>query len=400
MPEFKMGAIVQGPDVEFTLHTLGWKAFQDLCAAIASEILGRPVQTFLPSKDGGRDAAFLGTWENAEDAPKNKSTIQCKFVGKADAKLSLANLISELPKAEALAKRGLAHDYIIITNAKISGEAEAEISAAFEAAGVIKCRVFGYTWLNATIRENPRLRMMVPRLYGLGDLSQIIDERAYEQAKYVLSAMGDDLRCFVITEAHRKSVSALTKHGFVLLLGDPASGKSTIGASLAIGALDNGSVGTIKATSPDDFKRHWNPKEPNQFFWIDDAFGPTQYQRALVDGWNQELPLLKAALKAGTRILFTSRNYIWEGAKRDLKTSQFPLLGQSQVIINVQRLTETERAQILYNHIRSGDQPKNVRSALKSHLARVSRNPLFYRKARGDLDHDFLRAALRLNRRR
>ena len=84
--------------------------------------------------------------------------------------------------------------------------------------------------------------MMVPRLYGLGDLSQNIDERAYLQARFILSAMGDDLAAFVTTVAHRQSVEALQQHRFVLLLGDPASGKSTIGASLAIGALDDGAV--------------------------------------------------------------------------------------------------------------------------------------------------------------
>ena len=38
--------------------------------------------------------------------------------------------------------------------------------------------------------------------------------------------------------------------------------------------------------------------EPNQFFWVDDAFGATQYQRFFVDGWNQELPTLRAAVQA------------------------------------------------------------------------------------------------------
>ena len=80
---------------------------------------------------------------------------------------------------------------------------------------------FGRDWITTQIRERLRLRMMVPRVYGLGDLFQIIDERASLQARYIISAMGDDLRCFVTTDAHRRSVEALTRHGFVLLLGIP-----------------------------------------------------------------------------------------------------------------------------------------------------------------------------------
>lgn len=284
-----------------------------------------------------------------------------------------------------------------MTNARITGRSEAAIVEAFERAGATQCRVLGNDWLTLQIRERPRLRMMVPRLYGLGDLSQIIDERAYDQAKYVLSAMGDDLRCFVITDAHRKSVRAITRHGFVLLLGDPASGKSTIGASLAIGALDNGSTGTIKVSSPEDFVKHWNPREPKQFFWVDDAFGPTQYQPTLADGWNRQLPLLVAALKNGARVLLTSRNYIWEAAKRDLKLAQFPLFNHSKVVINVQNLSETERAQILYNHMRLGDQPRAVRSSLKPFLADVARSKGFLPETARRLGSRFFTSALDLS---
>ncbi|MFG1425718.1 nSTAND3 domain-containing NTPase [Roseixanthobacter glucoisosaccharinicivorans] len=343
--------------------------------AVASDVLGLPVQTFFTSKDGGRDGAFIGTWDGAK--PTERSTIQCKFTGKLGASLTLAQLRDELSKVGRLAKKGLSHDYIILTNAGVSGSAEEKIAEAFEKAGATKCRVFGGGWITEEIKKRPRLRMMVPRLYGLGDLSQIIDGRSYAQAKRILSSMGDDLACFVTTEAHRQSVRAINDHGFVLLLGDPASGKSTIGASLAIGALDDGAIGTIKVTSPEAFEQHWNPEEPNQFFWIDDAFGPTQIQGNLVNGWNSRLKLLRAAAKSGARILMTSRTYIWNSARHQLKAGDFPLFENSKVIIDVQGLQPVERAQILYNHVKRGDQPHAKRKALKEFLPAVSLNERF-----------------------
>ena len=164
--------------------------------------------------------------------------------------------------------------------------------------------------------------MMVPRVYGIGDLSQILDDRAYTQARFILSAMGDDLG-FVPTAAHRQAVESVTTHGFVLLLGDPASGKSTIAAILALGALDEGSSGAIRITSPDQLER-WNPSE-KQFLWVDDAFGPNQYDPNKVDGWNAQLPLLRAAVKKGASIVFTSRNYIWEAARFSSSVTRFRL---------------------------------------------------------------------------
>ncbi len=392
-------AKAQASELTFELHTLGWKAFQDLCVAIAEEVIKRPVETFLPSKDGGRDAAFVGCWGGDPTAPEaGKSTIQCKFTSRADSKLNLGGIKDEIEKAKRLAASGLAEDYIILTNHFISGEANAAICAAFEAVGVKRCRVFGASWITDQIRRSPRLRIMVPRVYGLGDLSQILDERAYAQSRAILSALGEDLARFVITDAHRKSVKALLDHQFVLLLGDPASGKSTIAASLALGALDHWGCPTVRINSPEELTDRWNPHGGKQFFWIDDAFGATQYQRQSTDAWNRQIPVMVTALKKGAHFLLTSRTYIWEAAQRDLKKSAFPLFDQSQVIIDVQGLTDEEKAQIIYNHIKLGDQSPEFRTAVKPFLAELASDRAFLPETARRLGSRFFTAKLELSR--
>ncbi len=360
-------------EVSYDLSQLGWKAFQDVAAAIAAEILKRPVQTFLGSNDGGRDAAFIGRWDGPGDTVE-KSTIQCKFLGKPGANLTLSNLKAELPKAKKLAVDGLADDYVILTNAGVSGEADVEICAAFEAVGVKKCRVFGGTWIVQQLTENPKLRMLVPRVYGIGDLSHIITGHGYKQAKAILDSMGSDLSCFVPTDAYRSAVKALQEHGFVILLGDPASGKSTIAAILALGAIDDGCLGALKINAPDQLDL-WHPGE-KQFLWVDDAFGPNHFDASRMSRWNGELGALKAAIEGGARIVFTSRNYIWEAARPHLKTSALPALKESQVVVNVHALSEQERAQMLYNHVRR-IQPQAMRKRLKPHLAAIAANEAF-----------------------
>ena len=136
------------------------RPFRTCARPFAAEVLGRPVQTFLPGNDGGRDAAFMGTWRGAADRPDTKSTIQCKFSIKADARLALANLRLELAKVAELAVQGLAHDYIIMTNAGVTGKAEAAICRAFQEAGAEVCRVFHGDWILRQVQERPRLRMM------------------------------------------------------------------------------------------------------------------------------------------------------------------------------------------------------------------------------------------------
>ncbi len=107
--------------------------------------------------------------------------------------------------------------------------------------------------------------------------------------------MGSDLSCFVPTDAYRLAMNAVLEHRFVILLGDPASGKSTIAAILALGALDDGCLGALKINAPDQLNL-WHPSE-KQFLWVDDAFGPNQFDGSRMSRWNAELGTLRAAIQ-------------------------------------------------------------------------------------------------------
>ena len=354
--------------MNYQLGSLGWKAFQDLCGTILGEVLGQTFETHAPGYDGGRDGAFRGIWKLVDGAELTGAfTAQCKFTSK-DAPLAKSLLKDDLLKAVVLARRGLADVYILMTNHSVTGEVAAEIEEAFQAAGVKQFRVFGSERITKFIVESPRLRRLVPRVYGLGDLSQIIDARAYAQAEQLLFSLRDDLSKFVPTGAYRRAARALTKYRFVLLLGEPGRGKSTIASTLALSALDEWGLLPIKVDGPEQFTQHWNPHEPQQFFWIDDIFGATQYQPDLADRWNKAFVRLSSAVRAGVRVVATSRDYIYRRALSDVKESAFPLLRESQVIINVQDLRKEEKRDILYAHIRRGEQPQAFRKAIRPHL--------------------------------
>jgi hypothetical protein len=359
----------------FELHTLGWRAFQDLCAAVLREVWGQSVQPFADSRDAGRDGAFYGNWHGASgsaDVPEGPFVFQCKFVARRDQTLSLSVVEDELAKIKNLVGQGLCNSYVLMTNARVTGYSEQAIRRAIADQGVNHPLVLGGQWLNQTIALNQRLRMFVPRVYGLGDLSQILDERAYSQARALLDYLQEDLSTFVVTEAYRRAARAIDEHGFCLLLGEPAVGKSVIAATLAMTALDHWGSLTIRADGPKDIIAHWNPNEPNQFFWIDDAFGSVRHERVLTDDWARRLPKVMAAVKGGAKVVLTSRDYIYRDARPLLKEYAYPLLREQQVVIDVAELTQQERHQILYNHIRLGDQPREVRTQLKPHLVEVA----------------------------
>ncbi len=370
---------VQATEPTYELQSLGWKAFQQLCISVLGDVWGQVIQGYFDSRDGGRDGAFHGIWSRSGgEIFEGSFTVQCKFSSRSEKTLQFSDLQDELEKARRLAARGLAENYLLFTSMRLTGTSEEKIKTAFEELpGIKHFAAYGRDRISQLIRESPRLRMLVPRIYGLGDLGQILDERAYAQAQEILSALGDDLAKFVITDAYRRSATAIIEHGFVMLLGEPACGKSTIAAALSLGALDEWSCFTLKLHGPAAFVEHSNPHEPKQFFWIDDAFGATQLDLQATVDWNRVFPHVQAAIRRGAKVVFTSRDYIYRNARNFLKESALPVLQESQVVIHVEDLAKTEREQILYNHIKLGGQSKKFKKQVKPFLPNVASHQRF-----------------------
>jgi hypothetical protein len=365
--------------IQFDLHKLGWKAFEDLVSCILKETLGQTFQVYSDGVDGGRDGAFYGTWTatNPADVMTGSFTTQCKHTSKQNTKLSMAVINAELPKISRLASKGLSDVYLLFTNCSVSAEIAARAEEKIRNAGAKFAKIYGAESINLSISVRPSLRRMVPRIYGLGDLSQIITHQAYRQAKGVLDSIAPDLACFVPTDAYRRCAHALKDHGFVMLIGEPASGKTMIANLLALSAADEWGLQTLILSSPDDLDRQWNPDDPGQFFWVDDAFGSNHCDFGRIQEWNQRLPKLKAAIHKGARVIFTSRSYIFRAAQNRLNTNKFELLNDTRVTIEVEKLSESEKAMILYNHLKLGKQTKEFRAVVKGFLPAAASVPKF-----------------------
>jgi energy-coupling factor transporter ATP-binding protein EcfA2 len=377
--------------MDFALHTIGWQAFQDLVASIAEVDFARPVVRVAKTSDHGRDGSFVGVPD--EMLAKNEtreSTIQCKHFSSPSGKLTLASLKTEMESVRKLAVSGRASGYVLVTNASITEGDRIKIADALRECGVSRPYVFGREWVVAKILEHPRVRALVPRIYGLGDLGWIADARARDQAQAILDTMGDDLKCYVPTRAHRDAVKALDEHRFVMLLGDPAVGKSTIAAALCVAATDEDGCEVFYVRSPEEFVSTWDPNIENRLFWIDDAFGSIQYAPSLMEKWNKVFLTMKAAVRRNNRFVLTSRTYIWKQAKADLKLHVFPPLERGHVVVDVEKLTIPEKQRILYNHLKFGEQNKKfllscrpfLNAVVKSddfrpEIARRLSNPMF-----------------------
>lgn len=363
------GPRAEGPWSDLALHSIGWKAFQDLGSQVAEEVLRRPVQIHREAQDGGQDAVFLAM----SPAGKVDPTIQCKHSSDPTRRLMLGDLGRELTSVAELVKAGQADSYFLITSMKVDAPVAVVIRNKLRAIGVRKPHILGREYLIRAIRSSARLRALVPQVYGLGDLSTILDQRLIQQTRALLDQWIHKLKLYVPTTSHRNAVEALTKHGIVLLLGNPSTGKSTIGAILSTIATEDEAATVLQMTSPREFEASWSPDDRKRFFWIDDAFGSNVVRYDHVQDWTSTFTKVQAAISQGNRFLLTSRRHIYEAAKRSLGSRNIPQFTDGRAVIDVGDLSTEEKAQILYNHVNFGRQTQSWKRSVKPYLDAVAR---------------------------
>jgi hypothetical protein len=97
--------------------------------------------------------------------------------------LRIRDLTPEFKHVEELVQSGQAHTYIFMTSMSVDAPVATTIRKRLCELGVRKPHVLGNQYLIRSIRTSARLRALVPQVYGLGDLSTILDQRLIEQTR-------------------------------------------------------------------------------------------------------------------------------------------------------------------------------------------------------------------------
>ncbi|MBN1628914.1 MAG: hypothetical protein JW990_04060 [Thermoleophilia bacterium] len=362
-------------------------------------VLGETCSRFRPGPDAGRDGWFKGIASGKlvdEAELRGNFVVQCKHTSDAHNPLSLSHLNDEVKKVTALAAGGGCH-YLLMTNRQVSAGGEMEIREAFEKIpGVGKCLVLNETWVEDTVDAHPRLLRLVPRLYGIGDLSQILSFAIHQQTTALLEDLAFPLRTFVPTESYRRAERALHEHGFVVLVGPPASGKSSIAANLCMVSMAQApDTRVLRIEHAEQFKSTWSPADANTIYWVDDVFGETTLDAGRLREWSAALEKVEAARRRMARIIFCTRDYILAAAERLIKRSKADFINDARVRVDVAALSDAERDAILYNHIKEGDISRERKRALKKHLSSLARLSSFSPELARRLGNERITAGLR-----
>lgn len=363
----------------YNLHHLGWKSFEDLIIEVTSTILGETVTPFRVGADGGRDGFFAGriTGELATLGVDSagKAVLQCKHCSTPAEGLKLADVSAEIPKIRALVARDEIDLFVIFSNRRLSGEDEILIRTKFEQqTGVKRCIVFGEEWIESKIDGNFRLLRRVPRLFGIGDLSQILSHAISQQTRLILDDLRQEQAVFVPTPSYRSAVLAVESHGFVALVGPPASGKSAIAINLCmtLGA-ENEMLEVIRLDTAAQMSETISAADPNKLYWIDDFLGDTTYDNNRASRMMAGFDRFRAAVRNGCKFILTTRDYILRDSHNHLRKSYLDYFENKAVMVRVDDLAPSEKERILYNHIKMGDLDRHTKKRLKPLLPMVAR---------------------------
>jgi hypothetical protein len=154
---------------DFRLHELNSDEFERLVVRICVRWLGPGVTPFASGKDGGRDGKFHGRatcYPSVTSPLEGHCVLQAKHVAAANKSCSDRDftrlLKSEHPKIESLVKNGICDHYIVFTNRKLTGGAEAQLVAALMQLKLTGAHIVGVERISLALEDYPEIRADLP----------------------------------------------------------------------------------------------------------------------------------------------------------------------------------------------------------------------------------------------
>jgi hypothetical protein len=212
--------------------------------------------------------------------------------------------------------------------------------------------VLGADELSESIDRHPALRLAMPSLLGLRDLTPLVPPPVRERSSLDLERAQELARVFVPTRAYQRACEVLARHRFVVLTGPPEMGKTAIARMVALAQLTAGWE-AYDCVSPEQVWKAFDRDRP-QVFVADDAFGSTEYRPDSAEHWARELGRMLSMLDDRHWLIWTSRPAPLRSGlrrvQRERGAERFPAPGE--VLVDASELDLAEKTLILFRHVK------------------------------------------------
>ena len=357
---------------KYNIERLGWFNFERLINTLLKQVIGPGVSSFSGSSDQGRDATFEGStkFPSQETQVGGKWIFQVKYrdfpsrgvnTVRTELKATVKNELDTI----ILKHRHKVDIYVFITNCPLTANNVQELKKIIEDHVEINHGfVLGAQDIEELLNLHPLVVRTFPQIMGIGQLRELVNWGISQRSIEYLTQVQQDLDTFVVTDPYITALNLLNKQHFCVFTGAPKMGKTCNADAVAAAyAVDGFSVYDIR--SQKDFYDVFD-YDSKQLFICDDVFGDISLQAEKKDEWTHSLRRMIRALGNNHKLIWTARSYILQEAIENSKILEDrPTFEYDKVVVNVEKLSELEKAMILYNHSKKANLPEKVKEIIK-----------------------------------
>jgi hypothetical protein len=324
--------------------------FEQLIADLLAAEWGVHVESFPRGPDGGVDLRILGPAPAPLNIPSQRAIfVQCKHMPNA----SITQLRGHLIKESRRSIVDESYRYIFVTSARLTRRNKQEIATIFSGR-LRQADIFGRDDVDALLGRNASVvRANVKLWLSSGAALQAFINQVEHLRSGVLRAELEKLRPrFVQTSIATRAQRLLNRTGVCILAGAPGIGKTTTAKILLLQYMSEGWQPVVAVSDIRELEAQLLPGT-KQILFFDDFLGVTGLPSKLARGDDSALVRLLHLVEDDPDKVFilTTRDYILRQAQQDYEKLTDEIFDIGKLVINIQSLSEPERAHILYNEL-------------------------------------------------
>ena len=351
----------------YNLSNLNDYEFEILCKDIMERKLSVKLHRFGKGRDGGIDLC--------DGKEKMQYMIQVKHYIKSSYSNLKATLKSELSKVEMMKPS----DYYVCCSIELLPQQKKEIFSLFSNYMKNLSNIIDKTDIDDFLSKSENTEILEKNyklwLCSTNVLSMIQNQHVFIDCNEILNDIEKYTKLFVTTKAYFECRNKLIDKNIIIIIGNPGVGKSTISKMLLLFfASNNYSVRYVTDNNIKDIKNILS-RDPakKEIILLDDFLG--QHYLKLSEKQPNELKSLITFIEKNQnkKIIMNSRiTIINEAYSSSLDFANlFDTYEKNNYLIDLEKMSFLEKAQILYNHLYFNELPNDL-------LVEIKKNKNYY----------------------
>ena len=333
---------------DYYFSTLNDKEFENLSIDLISKDRDKRFERFKTGKDGGIDRRFYHD-DGSQEIVQCKHYLKTGFSGLITSLNKKNNGINELDKVKKLNPA----KYIFVTSLPLSAENKKTIKDLFDPYIKNDNDIYGQENLNQILGNHPDIEKRHYKLWLSSTvvLDRIINNAIESRSEFLLEDIKEKSKYYAVTENHQKAIYKLEESHIIIIAGEPGIGKTTLAEHLALWYIEKDfkfyDIENSINEAESIFKR-----DEKQIFYFDDFLG-ANYLNAFEDKKDSHIVDFMNRIKRdkNKRFILTSRTNLLNQSITLSDTFKSNNIKNKELIIQIESLTNLDKAKILYNHI-------------------------------------------------